>query len=127
MPLGPTQRELPGLKLPALWNELTALWERYLPGRGRPETGLCLNGRIGIKVHRDASYARPVCMIINLGQVLWFCDPDRNGRSNYPVPRDKCKALTGVSVITFDCKHPHGTIPTCPEGRRWSIVLWQVK
>ena len=125
MPLGPTQREKPGLIIPELWAALSGIWAKHLPGR--PQTGLAVHGRIGIRVHRDASYARPACMNVNLGQALWFHDPDRNGKQDYDTPREKSIALRGGEVIAFDCKHPHGSIVTAPDGDRWAIILWQVK
>ena len=124
MPLGPTQRERPGLKVPDLWAALSAIWMRHLPGR--PETGLASRGEIGITPHRDASYARPVTMSVNLGRAKWFHDPRRNGATKgRVVGPHEWQVLAGGEVLVFDSKHPHAAQPLEPD--RWVVILWQVK
>lgn len=124
MPLGPTQREKPGLRVPVLWDALTDIWMRHLPGR--PETGLACCGEIGITPHRDASYARPVTMSVNLGPAKWFHDPRRNGatKGRFVQPHE-WQVLKGGEVLVFDSKHPHAAQPLDPN--RWVVILWQTK
>ena len=126
MPLAKTRREGPGLVAPGLWRRLVAVWMKHLGSLGPPETGLAIYGEVGIRMHRDASDARPICMNVNMGRASWFHNRDRHGPQDYPVPRERCVDLVGGEVLVFDCKHPHGCVPN-PSGDRWTVVLWQVK
>ena len=124
MPLGPTQREKPGVKVPVLWGVLGDIWRRHLPGH--PETGLAICGEVGITPHRDASYARPITMSVNLGPARWFHDRARNGATKGRVVQEhEWTNLAGGEVLVFDSKHPHAAKPLDP--KRWVIILWQVK
>ena len=124
MPLGGSERERPGLKVPMLWRGLTDIWMRHLPGR--PETGLAICGEVGITPHRDASYARPITMSVNLGPARWFHDRNRHGGTKgRVVAPHEWTTLRGGEVLVFDSKHPHAAQPLDPE--RWVVILWQVK
>ena len=124
MPLGKTQREKPGLKAPVLWDALSRIWMRHLPGR--PETGLAICGEVGISPHRDASYACPITMSVNLGPARWFHDRNRHGDTRGRIVRpDEWQVLHGGEVLVFDSKHPHAAQPLDP--KRWVVILWQTK
>lgn len=107
-----------------MWKALTAIWMRHLPGR--PQTGLAIRGEVGIDPHRDASYARPTTMSVNLGPARWFHDPDRHGEAKGRVVRpNEWQKLAGGEVMVFNSKHPHAARPESPD--RWVVILWQVK
>lgn len=66
---------------------------------------------IGIKPHRDASYANREAFGINLGGC------------NFTV-RDKTYELSGGEIYTFNCKILHSADPS---PHRWGLNLWTVK
>jgi hypothetical protein len=66
---------------------------------------------IGIKPHRDASYANPLAYGINLGQCRFTC----NGETHH---------LTGGEIYSFNCKQLHSAEPA---PHRWALNLWTAK
>ena len=120
-PLGTTRPWQQGVHSEKLWPWLTKVWEsRY---DGAPDLGLAIHGPSNISWHRDAAYAKPDAMIINLGPCNFLWERRRNSTG---TPTDYSrKVLSGGEILTFDCKHRHAVQGTHPE--RWSIVLWQQK
>lgn len=72
-------------------------------------------GNHGIDWHRDASYAKPLAHIVNLGKVCLECRDREDNLTSLE--------LTGGEVIQFNAKHLHRAIPRC--DRRIGIGLWQ--
>jgi hypothetical protein len=66
---------------------------------------------IGIKPHRDASYANREAYGINLGNC------------NFTIS-DKTYELTGGEIYTFNCKVVHSADPS---PHRWGLNLWTAK
>jgi hypothetical protein len=66
---------------------------------------------IGIKPHRDASYANREAFGINLGNCKF-------------TVADKTYELTGGEIYTFNCKVVHSADPS---PHRWGINLWTAK
>ena len=117
---GPLSMSRPFVERPCpakLWEWLTAAWSKAGLA-GVPELGLAAHGEVGISLHRDASYAAPEALLINLGGVTWGYEPTRE------VSEPNFFSLDRGEVIRFDCKHRHAALEPAPD--RWSIVLWQV-
>ena len=122
-PLGPTQPWRPGLASARLWPWLVRVWRRVHPD-GDPQLGLAVHGDTGIAWHRDASYAQPRAVVVNLGPCAFELDRARdgaNGRPAVPVSLE----LSGGEVLDFDCKHRHRVLRA--DAARWSVVLWRLK
>ena len=100
-----------------LWSWLGKIWQSA-GYTGLPELGLAAHGDRGISLHRDATYAAPASMLVNLGGVTWGYEPTRE------ATRPQYQKLEGGEVLTFDCKHRHAALDPSPD--RWSIILWQV-
>ena len=112
---------IPGCKDERLWN-----WcKHWMPDA---DLGLVVYGSVGIKPHRDDSYADWRGVGINLGEIeSWYYDcqyPEfrytkiRNESNpiHYNVPPG--------TVFEFNTKNPHGAIN--PDPNRWAIFLWKV-
>lgn len=100
-----------------LWDWCERVWEQS-GMRGKPEVGLANYGDVGIDLHRDATYAAPDTLLINIGKVHWQYDHSRG--ISIPEHYD----FDGGEVIRFNCKHRHGAYE--PGSDRWSIVLWTI-
>lgn len=121
-PLSNRQTWKPGLQIPELWEEICRIWRVVnLPENG-PHTALAIYGEIGILPHRDATYASPMAMTINLGQVSWGWTPDRRSNNNDDLV---WMTMTGGEVLVFDCKHRHTAMSPAPD--RWAITVWSSK
>ena len=123
-PLGPSQPWRPGLASARLWPWLTRVWQRHDPVT-RPDLGLAIRGDAGIRWHRDAAYARPDAVIVNLGPCLFEIDRDRDSRPGRPGDPLSLRFDSAGDVFAFDCKHQHRVVDPAPD--RWSIVLWRAK
>lgn len=73
------------------------------------------DGNHGIDWHRDASYAKPLAHILNLGRVRLECQHPQLGLISLD--------LTGGEIIQFNSKHLHRAIPQC--DKRIGIGFWQ--
>ncbi len=99
--------------------------------RAMPEAdlGLVVYGEIGIKPHRDDSYADWRGVGINLGEMeSWYYDAQYpelkwTKETNPSAPRN-IKVLPG-QVFEFNTKNPHGA--NNPAHDRWAIFLWKIK
>ena len=120
-PLSARQDYRPALVVPALWDRLTAIWKES-GLKGRPDLGLALHGPVGIRPHRDASYARSTALSINLGKASWGWSPERHSNDAANL---RWMDLKGGEVIVFDCKHRHAARSVAPD--RWAIIVWQTK
>ena len=100
-----------------LWKWLTMVWEKS-GMEGQPELGLAAYGQIGIDFHRDATYAAPAALLVNLGGVQWGYEPTRE------VSAPQFHTFDCGEVVRFDCKHRHAALEAVAD--RWSIVLWRV-
>lgn len=106
-----------------LWSWLVRVWEESgMPGK--PELGLAAFGDKGISFHRDATYAAPIGLIINLGGVTWGIDMDRDTSMPSKIVNAQHFTLDSGEVLAFNSKHFHQAPD--PAADRWSIVLWQV-
>lgn len=120
-PLSARQHYRPGLRDTKLWTWLTKIWGQA-GYAGAPDVGLALHGPIGIRPHRDASYAHAGALTVNLGPAEWGWHPDRHGQSPAQL---EWASLAGGEILRFDCKHLHSSRNLDP--RRWAIVLWEAK
>ena len=100
-----------------LWDWCEKVWQAN-GMKGLPEVGLANYGDVGIKLHRDATYAAPDCLMINIGKVSWQYDWDRR------ISTPQHYSLDGGEVASFNCKHLHGAYD--PASDRWSIILWTI-
>lgn len=100
-----------------LWSWCEKIWEAN-GMTGLPEVGLANYGDVGIKLHRDATYAHQDCLMINFGPVLWQYDWDRG------ISTPEHYTLDGGEIVSFNCKHRHGAYD--PASDRWSIILWTI-
>jgi hypothetical protein len=95
----------------------------------QPDLGLIAKGKTGIALHRDAGYAMPLAVSIQIGRAEWTYD------CQYPgwewQPSHKCSSsnpqiiLLEDCAVAFNCKNPHSANPT--DENRYSINLWQLK
>ena len=94
------------------------VWQRFLPEEPPLGPILVTSGTQGISPHRDASYARPIALTINLGDALWLHNADRHSQARDGLTEIR---LTGGEILAFDCKHIHACRPA-PD--RFAIHLW---
>ena len=120
-PLSQRQSYRPGLRNARLWDWLCECW-RNAGYPGLPDLGLALHGAIGIKPHRDASYANAQALTVNLGTADWGWHPERNGQDANGL---HWQTIEPGDVLKFDCKHKHASRRLDPD--RWAIVLWTAK
>lgn len=91
------------------------------------ELGMVTYGPVGIKAHRDATYADWEARIVNLGEVKgWQYTPGYSTFGSGPqVKRPSITLLLKEGeVIRFNCKNEHEVIG--PAEDRWAINLWRV-
>ena len=100
-----------------LWDWLEQVWAKS-GMKGLPELGLAAHGQIGIDFHRDATYAAPEALLVNLGGVQWGYEPTRK------VSTPLFHTFDSGEVVRFNCKHRHAALEATPE--RWSIILWRI-
>lgn len=112
---------IPGIKDERLWNYC----KHWMPDA---DLGLAVYGSIGIKPHRDDSYADWRGVGINLGEIeswyydcqypnyYWTRDTNPSDPQNYHVPVG--------GVFEFNTKNPHAA--NNPAEDRWAIFLWKV-
>jgi hypothetical protein len=103
-----------------LWDYLKRIWPEA-------ELGLAAYGHIGIKPHRDDSYADYPAVTINLGEVEgWMYNQQYQGLEWGPQgpPNPITYKIKSGDVILFNCKNQHA--PINPAEDRWSINLWHV-
>lgn len=93
------------------------IWKIFKMIGFNPDTVLCVHGPVGIKPHRDGSYAAQQAAGINLGEVKWFYE---EGTSGKPKQID----LPVGAVYTFNCKKLHGAVPV--NQNRWAINGWNL-
>lgn len=110
---------------PGPWNTHAAveafcrrIWRRFLPEEPPLGPILVTSGTQGISPHRDASYARPIALTINLGDALWLHNAERHSQQHDSLTEMR---LTGGEILAFDCKHIHACRPA-PD--RLAIHLW---
>ena len=110
-----------GVRDDKLWPWLVRLWQAH-GWPGTPDLGLAIHGPVGIRPHRDATYAHANAVTVNLGAVEWGWHPQRQG--NDPEGLD-WRTLSGGEILRFDCKHLHSSRRL--DAKRWAIILWQAK
>ena len=109
------------LSIPHLWNIIQTIWNKVgIPGL--PNVGLVVHGEVGIRPHRDASYASDIAMTINLGRVTWGWSFDKGANHERHLTWYN---LVGGEILVFDCKHLHSAKDVDPN--RWAIVAWKIK
>ena len=120
-PLSARQSYKPGLVVPELWTGISRTWQRSgLPGV--PDLALAIYGDIGIRPHRDASYAKAMALSINLGRTTWGWTPQRESNRDEDLV---WFPMTGGEVTVFDAKHRHAARDVAAD--RWAIIAWQTK
>lgn len=110
----------PALHDERLWSYCKKIWPEA-------ELGLAAYGPIGIKMHRDDSYADYTAVTINLGEVeAWRYNQQYQGWGYGPQgpPNITDYQIKPGYVIKFNCKNQHSPINPAPD--RWSINLWHV-
>ena len=118
-PLSNSQAFKPATHNSKLWKWLKEVASKS--GMPVPQLGLAVYGDTGIQLHRDASYANPLALSINLGKVEFLFDDNRQGKTNKNIRQHN---LDSGEIILFDCKHRHAAIN--PNRNRWSIILWTI-
>lgn len=120
--------------------ELWDICKQWMPDA---DMALAAYGSVGIKPHRDDSYADYRSVGINLGDIeSWYYDggdpesplSDNYGNDGrypeYQWTREQLKSkprnyrLKAGTVFEFNCKNPHGCNDPSPD--RWGIFLWRV-
>ena len=72
---------------------------------------LIAGGNTEIGMHRDASYAAPIAISLNLGGMAYW------------EHEEGCKWLKHGDVMTFNCKKPHGILEA--DRDRIVIAMWE--
>ena len=117
---------------PALRDERLWGWiSRQFPKWGfEPDVGLVTRGPVAIRPHRDASYARWMAFMVNLGQEVRWSYRESYKSFRYSEPDESAEPVDLLipqwAVIRFCCKNPHGVSAPISEDR-WSINLWQFR
>ena len=83
-PLG-NQKFKPATHDPKLWHWIVEVASKS-GMQAKPELALIVSGDVGIKLHRDATYAAPHALSINLGPTTFLYNPCLLYTS--PSPRD---------------------------------------
>lgn len=114
----------PSLKHPRLWEICKDIWPQA-------QLGLAAFGPIGIKLHRDDSYAAFEAYTINLGYVDCWQYERIYPEYKWVPPNQTINppefielSIKPGDVIRFNCKNRHS--PVNPSNDRWSINLWKV-
>ncbi len=104
-----------------LWVFLKRLWPKA-------DLGLVVHGSVGIKPHRDDSYADYEARALNLGTLAswqydcqypnycWTRETNPSNPINYQINMG--------DFFRFNCKNPHAAIEPSPD--RWGIFLWEI-
>ena len=107
------------------------IWDLCKEWMPDADLGLVIHGPVGIKPHRDDSYADWRGVGINLGEVeSWYYDcqyPEyRWSPSNQCNPSNPMNYKLPVgAVFEFNTKNPHAV--NNPAEDRWAIFLWKLK
>ncbi|MEO1592668.1 MAG: hypothetical protein AAFU71_15445 [Cyanobacteria bacterium J06632_22] len=122
----------PGRKLPRLWafcqtTYQQALLQAQLPTRD-VHLGLIAYGEVGIKKHRDDTYAAIPAVSINLSSqpTLWGYTPAYTGfEARQPkFAEEVVHTLPPGAVVLFNSKNLHRVVQA--DADRWSINLWSI-
>ena len=111
---------------PAIRDE--RIWQYCKYWMPEADLGLVVYGPIGIKPHRDDSYADWRCVGINLGGLeAWYYDcqyPEFKWTRDQNPSNPEHHEIPPGAVFEFNCKNPHAAINPAPD--RWAIFLWKV-
>ncbi|MEL6139704.1 MAG: hypothetical protein AAFR42_20140 [Cyanobacteria bacterium J06628_6] len=122
----------PGAKLPQLWDFCQnayqqALEQAHLPAHDA-HLGLIAYGKVGIRQHRDDTYAASPAVSINLSTepTLWGYTPAYSGfEARRPKAADEViHTLPPGAVVLFNSKNLHRVVQA--DADRWSINLWSI-
>jgi hypothetical protein len=121
----------PAVQLPWLWRFCQEMYEQAVAKVAIAPTpkaifGLAAYGKIGIKSHRDDTYAACPAMSINLSTqpTLWGYIPaysDYEHRQPKSV-LEEIHTLPPGAVILFNSKNLHRVVQA--DARRWSLNIW---
>ena len=115
------KRFVPGVRDNRLWN----FCKEFFP---EADLGLVCTGPVGIRPHRDDSYADWRAVGLNLGEVeSWYYDPqypEFKWTPNQRPSNPEYHQLPAGTVFEFNCKNLHGVVN--PAHNRWGIFLWKV-
>lgn len=107
------------------WDE--KLWR--LSQKIYPECDIALISRHGddsdarIKYHRDATYALPPAIILNIGgKAIFSWNKNRSSQKDEEATK---YLLEPGNIYAFDCKHRHALLEA--EEGRWGLILWQIR
>lgn len=123
----------PAVKLPWIWKLCRQIYQRSLeqvnlPSSSEAAFGLAAYGQIGIKSHRDDTYAACPAVSINLSTqpTLWGYVPSYSGYEHrLPKPADEVvHTLPPGAIILFNSKNLHRVVKG--DAKRWSLNLWSL-
>jgi hypothetical protein len=113
----------------AIQDERTWTWllKNVWPGA---DLGLLSRGPVGIKMHRDATYAGWEAYGLNLGETVTFGYQECYGSFKYGNQDDSAPITEVIlepgDVFRFNPKNPHGILSEITDAR-WAINLWCLK
>ncbi len=90
------------------------VWNMFKSVGFNPDCALCIQGPVGIKPHRDGSYAATKAVGINLGEVKWMYGKTYSDIEYVKIPLG--------AIYSFNCKMVHAAEPVDP--LRWAINGW---
>lgn len=115
------RRFVPGVKDNYLWN----FCKEFFP---EADLGLVCTGSVGIRPHRDDSYADWRAVGLNLGELeSWYYDcqyPEFRWTPHQRPSNPQHYKLSAGTVFEFNCKNLHGAVN--PAKNRWGVFLWKV-
>mgnify|MGYP001797255079 CR=1 FL=1 len=122
----------PGTQLPRLWDFCQKVYHQALVQAGLPpqavRLGLVAYGPVGIKQHRDDTYAAVPAVSINLSTepTLWGYTPAYAGyEARQPkAVEETVHTLPPGAVVLFNSKNLHRVVRA--DGDRWSVNLWSI-
>jgi broad specificity phosphatase PhoE len=85
----------------------------------------------GIRLHRDASYARPRAFTLNLGGACIY--EYENTWRDYSLHSRSSAApiethfLGAGDLVEFNCKNRHSATLDADAHKRWAINIWQLR